>query len=112
MYHLLLIRPLVPAAVLDCSFENGTMFFKKVVCIRVTNNWGALGKSVELGAYLIFCLNNTKKGLETLRNCPNPKLQSLPKGLGAPSNLCIISNNNYIFIHITRVKSPPKTMLN
>ena len=40
--------------------------------------------------------------------------QSLPKVLGTPSNLCIISHKNYIFIHITRFKSPPplKTMLN
>ena len=34
-------------------------------------------------------------------------LQSLPKVLGTPSNLCIISHKNYILIYITRFKSPP-----
>ena len=35
------------------------------------------------------------------------KLQSLPKVLGTPINLCIIFRSNSNLIYITRFKSPP-----
>ena len=34
-------------------------------------------------------------------------IQSLPKVLGTPINLCITSHKNYTFVYITGFKSPP-----